>query len=155
MRNCLPPKKFTWRELQEWPGSFCDTAQGCVWPNETPAFGWLLHGLWPEFDNGTWPQYCHKEIPFNATAIEDLKGDLDSYWPSLMSKDFDAFWAHEWTRHGTCALKLTPGEHDYFSLVLHLREAFDAFSILNRAVSANQEAFPREWVRLPHQFRRW
>ena len=93
---------------QEWPGSFCDSKQGCVWPIQQPTLGWTLHGLWPEFNDGTWPQYCDKTAPFNVTSLDDLRPELEAYWPSLMSKDFPAFWAHEWTRHGTCCEALTP-----------------------------------------------
>jgi hypothetical protein len=59
------------RIAQEWPGSFCDTKRGCKWPAVEPdPQGWLLHGLWPEFNNGSWPQYCDPSAPFNMTAIQ-------------------------------------------------------------------------------------
>jgi len=123
--------------VQEWPGSFCDTKKGCLWPKDEPTTGFLLHGLWPEFFNGSWPEYCDDKAPFNMTALADLVDDLHMYWPSLVSPDQSAFWAHEWTRHGTCmegyfATSPAP-EHDYFALVLKLREEFDAFEMLKSA----------------------
>jgi len=118
--------------VQEWPGSFCDTKRGCKWPAVEPdPQGWLLHGLWPEFNNGSWPQYCDPSAPFNMTAIQDMLPELQKYWPSLVSPVQEAFWEHEWTRHGTCCEHLTPKEHDYFRLVLDLREKFDAHKILS------------------------
>jgi len=126
------PLAFDYLHLvQEWPGSFCDTKKGCKWPAVEPINGWLLHGLWPEFNNGSWPQYCDPGAPFNMSAIEDMLPELQKYWPSLVSPDQASFWAHEWTRHGTCCEGLTPQEHDYFRLVLTLRERFDVHLILN------------------------
>jgi len=121
--------------VQEWPGSFCDTKKGCLWPTNEPTKGFLLHGLWPEFFNGTWPEYCDPAAPFNMTALSDLEDDLHTYWPSLMSPDQASFWAHEWTRHGTCMepffTSSAAKEHDFFALTLKLREGFDAFAMLS------------------------
>ncbi|MCV6595395.1 MAG: ribonuclease T2 [Silicimonas sp.] len=55
-------------------------------------FGWVLHGLWPQYERG-WPSYC----PTNArnpsrsdTAREaDLFGSSGSAW-------------HQWNKHGRC-----------------------------------------------------
>ena len=96
--------------------------------------GFLLHGLWPEFLNGSWPQYCDPAAPFNMTSVQDLLPELHTYWPSLVAADQAAFWEHEWTRHGTCMEPFFGGseakEHDYFRLVLTLREHFDAWAML-------------------------
>ncbi|EKX37604.1 hypothetical protein GUITHDRAFT_116245 [Guillardia theta CCMP2712] len=133
--------------VQEWPGSFCDTKKGCTWPKVEPTTGWLLHGLWPEFFNGSWPQYCDKggrsyetaptqDAPFNMSAIQDLLPELEKYWPSLVAPDQSSFWEHEWLRHGTCAEKIFTApqkEHAYFRLVLDLREKFDVFKFLSAA----------------------
>lgn len=120
--------------VQEWPGAFCDTKKGCLWPTDEPTKGFLLHGLWPEYFNGTWPEYCDADAAFNMTSLADLVDDLHTYWPSLVSADQASFWAHEWTRHGTCMEKYfsppASPEHDFFALVLELREAFDAYSLL-------------------------
>ena len=96
--------------------------------------GFLLHGLWPEFLNGSWPQYCDPAAPFNMTSVQDLLPELHTYWPSLVAADQAAFWEHEWTRHGTCMEPFfgasAAKEHDYFRLVLTLREHFDAWAML-------------------------
>ena len=96
--------------------------------------GFLLHGLWPEFLNGSWPQYCDPAAPFNMTSVQDLLPELHTYWPSLVAADQAAFWAHEWTRHGTCMEPFfgasAAKEHAYFRLVLTLREHFDAWAML-------------------------
>ncbi|CAD6222931.1 unnamed protein product [Miscanthus lutarioriparius] len=36
--------------VQQWPGSFCDTRQGCCFPDDTkPAAAFGIHGLWPNY----------------------------------------------------------------------------------------------------------
>ena len=72
-------------------------------------FGWVLHGLWPQYETG-WPSYC----PTNArnpsrsdTAAEaDLFGTAGNAW-------------HQWNKHGRCT-GLTA--RDYYRLA---GEAYD------------------------------
>lgn len=37
--------------VQQWPGSFCDTRQGCCFPDGAgkPAAAFGIHGLWPNY----------------------------------------------------------------------------------------------------------
>lgn len=51
-----------------WPLSDCAEGQ-CVpqIPNR-----WLVHGLWPNFENGSWPEFCCRSTPFKEAAIESL-----------------------------------------------------------------------------------
>lgn len=55
-------------------------------------FGWVLHGLWPQFETG-WPSYCRspERNPSRAeTAAEaDLFGTSGNAW-------------HQWDKHGRC-----------------------------------------------------
>lgn len=55
-------------------------------------FGWVLHGLWPQYEDG-WPSYCVTDArnPSRAdTAAEaDLFGAAGSAW-------------HQWNKHGRC-----------------------------------------------------
>lgn len=55
-----------------WPLSDC-TEEECV-PNVPNR--WLVHGLWPNFANGSWPQFCCPGTPFNMRAIESLQPRL-------------------------------------------------------------------------------
>ena len=55
--------------------------------------GWVLHGLWPQFENG-WPSYCNslKRNPSRAdtNAMVDIMGSSGSAW-------------HQWKKHGVCS----------------------------------------------------
>lgn len=101
--------------VQQWPGSYCDTRRGCCFPlssNPKAVFG--IHGLWPNYDDGSWPDFCTKE-PFNPKELADVVDQMDDDWGSLAcpASDSHSFWTHEWTKHGTCS---GLGQHGYFSL---------------------------------------
>ncbi len=57
------------------------------------ALGWVLHGLWPQFDQG-WPSFCRstERNPTRAdtAAMADIMGSSGSAW-------------HRWKKHGRCS----------------------------------------------------
>ena len=87
-------------------------------------FGWVLHGLWPQYENG-WPSYC-RTLRWNPSraetaAMADIMGSSGSAW-------------HQWKKHGRCSgLSAT----DYFDAA---RQAYasvarpEVFQNLTRAV---------------------
>ncbi|MBD1588413.1 ribonuclease T2 family protein [Pseudomonas typographi] len=57
------------------------------------GYGFVLHGLWPQFANNRWPQFC---APITAlTADERAQGMAMYPSPELLE--------HEWKKHGTCS----------------------------------------------------
>lgn len=99
------------------------------WP---PAFNknlnyLTLHGLWPSrAQSDNYPCDCTNE-QFDLSKVSDLEDRLNQYWPSLFGKDSQSFWAHEWTKHGTCShdIPQLDGEYNYFKTALDLRDAYD------------------------------
>ena len=97
--------------------------------------GWILHGLWPQFERG-WPSYCKTSFRnpsrSDTGAMADIMGTGGLAW-------------HQWNKHGRCS-GLTSA--DYFSLS---RAAYDSvtrpevFRKLDRSVklpaSVVEEAF--------------
>lgn len=71
--------------------------------------GWILHGLWPQYEDG-WPSYCPTSArnPSRADTRDeaDLFGSSGNAW-------------HQWNKHGRCT-GLSAG--DYYALA---REAYD------------------------------
>lgn len=71
--------------------------------------GWILHGLWPQYEDG-WPSYCPTSArnPSRADTGDeaDLFGSSGNAW-------------HQWNKHGRCT-GLSAG--DYYALA---REAYD------------------------------
>lgn len=81
-----------------------------------------LHGLWPQFGNGSWPSFCSRSS-FDYHSLSPILPDLESVWyncynDSKISLDYN-FWKHEWSKHGTCMFKPMT-ELDYFTLALNL-----------------------------------
>jgi ribonuclease T2 len=75
-----------------WAQGYCDVT---AHPDKTECGdvkGFLLHGLWPQRNNGTWPADC------NGPGLSDAERQRSQGLyasPSLID--------HEWTKHGTCS----------------------------------------------------
>eukprot|EP01018_Ginkgo_biloba_P016041 Gb_01128 [translate_table: standard] len=120
--------------VQQWPGSYCDSHRKCCYPKSgTPSLDFSIHGLWPNMNDGTWPQFCDRHHRFNFSQVADLEMELEKHWASLQcpSSNGHKFWAHEWERHGTCSLNMD--EHDYFNSTLSLRRQVDLLGALEAA----------------------
>jgi ribonuclease T2 len=55
-------------------------------------FGFVLHGLWPDGRDATWPQYCRPAALVPARVIRD----------TLCTTPSADLIQHEWAKHGTC-----------------------------------------------------
>lgn len=98
-------------------------------------FGWVLHGLWPQYHRG-WPSFCPtvERAPSRAMTrdMADVMGTSGLAW-------------HQWNKHGVCS---GLSAEDYFALS---RQAYgtivrpEVFRTLDRAVtlpaSMVEEAF--------------
>ena len=101
-------------------------------------FGWILHGLWPQYDRG-YPEFCQSaERPpsrADTAAMADIMGTSGLAW-------------YQWNKHGTCT-GLSPAA--YYDMSRKAYDAVarpDAFRQLDRAVtlpaSLIEEAFLRD-----------
>lgn len=70
--------------------------------------GWILHGLWPQFERG-WPSYC------NTSARNPSRGQTNAM-ADIMGSGGLAW--HQWKKHGSCS---GLSSEDYFALS---REAY-------------------------------
>jgi len=74
-----------------WAPSFCASHPGeseeCSKPH-----GFVLHGLWPQYDAGGYPQIC------SGRLLNDQEREAAAkVFPS------EQLAAHEWSKHGTCS----------------------------------------------------
>lgn len=87
-------------------------------------FGWVLHGLWPQYEQG-WPSFCNtaERNPSRRETgdMADIMGSGGSAW-------------HQWNKHGRCT---GLSSRDFYTLA---REAYgrvvrpDVFRRLTRAI---------------------
>lgn len=111
------PGRFDFYVLAlSWSPSYCASVE----PGRSPLqcdsgfpFGFVLHGLWPQYDSG-YPSYCDADEPGPSAAV--VAGMLD-VMPS------EGLVRHQWRKHGQCAG--IPAE-DYFALS---RRAFSSIAI--------------------------
>ncbi|WP_370160124.1 ribonuclease T2 family protein [Limimaricola soesokkakensis] len=79
-----------------WSPGWCareGEARGSEQCEASRDHGWVLHGLWPQYETG-WPDYCAtpQAPPSRARtgAMADIMGSGGSAW-------------HQWKKHGTCS----------------------------------------------------
>ncbi len=74
-----------------WSPTFCETHQSN--PQCDKHFGFVLHGLWPQYESGGYPQDC-------ATG-ERLTDEARTLGLTVFPTE--QLMAHEWQKHGTCS----------------------------------------------------
>lgn len=86
-----------------WSPTWCaleGDARGSPQCDPAAGFGWVLHGLWPQFERG-YPEYCATSVrdPSRAetTAMADIMGTPSLAW-------------YQWKKHGRC-VGLAPGAY--------------------------------------------
>ncbi len=79
-----------------WSANWCaieGDAKGSEQCAARNSYGWVLHGLWPQYHRG-WPKYCHTaERPPSRKMTADM---VDIMGTSGLA------W-HQWKKHGTCS----------------------------------------------------
>lgn len=102
-----------------WSPEFCHSHPNAVECSEHATF--VLHGLWPQDNNGSYPQDCSNAPgPPDPSQYSDIYPD-----PGLLQ--------HEWRTHGTCS-GLTPNA--FFSLA---RTAVHSVTIPSELSSLNHQ----------------
>jgi ribonuclease T2 len=102
-----------------WSPEFCSTHPGK--PECAVSLGFVLHGLWPQNNDGTYPEHCSNAAgPADPAAFRDILPDA-----GLLQ--------HEWSTHGTCS-GLAPDT--YFA---NARSAFRAVRIPSTLSGLTQE----------------
>jgi len=104
-----------------WAASHCginDVREQCK-----TAFGFIVHGLWPQYENGSWPQECAASTKLTSEQTEEAEQAMPD--AELMQ--------HEWDKHGTCS-GLTPSE--YFTAIA---DTFGSIEIPSSLQSPTQQ----------------
>lgn len=102
-RRVIPTASYTL--AISWSPQFCRTSAGRTGTEQQcggNAFGFTLHGLWPDGAGKDWPQYCR---PVALLTEATLRANLCAT-PSVQLLQ------HEWAKHGSCT---TEGADAYFN----------------------------------------
>ncbi|KAG5181605.1 ribonuclease T2-like protein [Tribonema minus] len=109
-----------------WKPQWCyhTDEPGCFKPRPYWRTHMTMHGVWPDYGDGTYPTKCSRER-FDEDKLVAVIGldTLEEFWPNVQkaegATDYDTFWEHEWVKHGTCT---GLSQIDYFSTGLKLLE---------------------------------
>ncbi|KAI4339373.1 hypothetical protein MLD38_024324 [Melastoma candidum] len=134
----------------QWPGSYCDTKNHCCYPKSgKPAADFGIHGLWPNYNDGSYPSNCNPDNSFDKSEISDLLSSLEKGWPTLACPSGDGvkFWTHEWEKHGTCS-ESQLDLHDYFETALKLKNQANLLQTLKDAgIKPDDEFYDMESIK--------
>lgn len=96
-------------------------------PKVTSSF-FTIHGLWPEYSNGTFPYECPGG-GYNMQVMSELYDQMTKVWPSNNGRN-TRFWKHEWVAHGTCS---NMEQLAYFKTALNFHGKFDVKAALAKS----------------------
>lgn len=99
-----------------WAPEFCAAHAGDATSSECDPrhhFGLVVHGLWPQNNDGTYPENCAPAHPVAEQTVQHMLAVMPAR--GLIQ--------HEWATHGTCSGLAT---QDYFAAV---EKAFNAVQI--------------------------
>tara|TARA_B110000285_G_C15120429_1_gene616773 strand:- start:1989 stop:2612 length:624 start_codon:yes stop_codon:yes gene_type:complete len=126
-----------------WTPGFCDnqTYPGCLSAQDYWKNNLTIHGLWPQYSVSDYPSYCTTE-PFDETIPLEIGWDtMTELWPDVQYNEsdpnYDSFWEHEWTKHGTCS---GLSQHDYFEAALNLTGLLTTPDILHESMGKTMNA---------------
>src|SRR5450755_1027386 len=103
-----------------WAPEFCATnsaGRASVECDPKKHMGLVVHGLWPQDNDGKWPESCSTTPPVASATVDHMMPIMPGQ--SLIQ--------HEWAKHGTCSGLST---QDYFAAIeklytgLHVPEDF-------------------------------
>ncbi|HEY1723516.1 MAG TPA: ribonuclease T [Magnetospirillaceae bacterium] len=119
-QQAAPPGQFDYYLLTlSWSPAYCATHRGPAAHDEcAQQRGFIVHGLWPQNENGTWPAFCRAVQP---VAKERIAHELPIMPNGAMIE-------HEWDKHGSCTTQTAAAYFDTLDrafAAFHVPEALD------------------------------
>ncbi len=114
-----------------WAPDFCSTHSSSASSSECDPkrhYGFVVHGMWPENNDGSYPQNCAPAQPVSQAIVQQML-------PIMPARGLIQ---HEWATHGTCS---GLSAQDYFALI---RKAFQTVQVPAdyRTVSQTEQVSP-------------
>ncbi|KAI9353574.1 ribonuclease T2-like protein [Obelidium mucronatum] len=148
---CVPTNGVMVLALQWLPGYCKSINDRCTHDvlDRIPQDQWTIHGLWPDNCQGYQVSDCDTKRVYSDTANRvkntGIYRNLTTYWVSFKGgkeSDFNDFWGHEWSKHGTC---YSPADREcvgnsigadvekFFRDTLYLQAKYNVFAALKNA----------------------
>ncbi|KAI7738449.1 hypothetical protein M8C21_010280 [Ambrosia artemisiifolia] len=116
----------------EWPATSCSINSktccpynGCC-PGGSPPPGFTIRGLWPDYNDGSYPSCCegpaYDETKCYGQVLDDTKLQNDNF---MHQKETE--------KHGTCATSVIPDQQEYFLTALQLYLKYNVTDVLVKA----------------------
>jgi ribonuclease T2 len=85
-----------------WSPGYCARRgeKADAWQCQKNQFGWIVHGLWPQYNDGTWPSWC---APTATLPVGMVREQLCTMPGSTLVQC-------QWAKHGTCT-PFTPEQY--------------------------------------------
>jgi|SRR5271166_6514213 len=122
-----------------WAPEFCATnPNGRTSAECDPKqhMGLVVHGLWPQYNNGKWPQDCASTPPVASATVDHMMPIMPG----------EVLIQHEWAKHGTCSGLST---QDYFGAIEKLYTGLkvpDDFKKPSSSEQTNASAIEKEFA---------
>lgn len=119
-QQTAPPGKFDYYLLTlSWSPAYCATHHGAAARQECSQHrGFIVHGLWPQDESGSWPAFC-REVP--PVSLGRVAKELPTMPNAAMIQ-------HEWDKHGSCTTLTADAYFDALNRAfagLHIPESLD------------------------------
>ncbi|KAJ3287370.1 ribonuclease T2-like [Borealophlyctis nickersoniae] len=129
---------------QQWLKGYCAVNSCSI--SSLPST-WTMHGVWPDTCSGSQVSGCTTnnqwtDVESRVSGTDStLYSNMKSYWISYTG-DNNAFWSHEWSKHGTC---YSPASQScvgtargadvdrFFKDALNLRTSYPIYTALSNA----------------------
>ncbi|TPX63618.1 hypothetical protein SpCBS45565_g06484 [Spizellomyces sp. 'palustris'] len=141
--TCCIPENGIIVFAQQWLKGYCASSSCQI----TPPNYWTIHGAWPDSCSGQQTQQCSDVSYSNVAGLvqsydSSVSSQMKQFWPSYTG-DNNAFWTHEWEKHGSCYspadvscfpnFKQGQDLTTYFRYGLNLRNKFNIGTALSNA----------------------
>ena len=91
-----------------------------------------VHGLWPSYMNGVFPQWCNLD---KNIEVNNYTQEMEDYWINIYKNNNKEFWEHEYNKHGYCLNQRmdVPVENYtyYFQETLRLYKKYELFNLIH------------------------
>jgi ribonuclease T2 len=106
-------------------------------------FGLVLHGLWPEGEDGNWPQWCPTQRRVSPALLRE----------NICMTPSAELLARQWTKHGACMIR-SPESYFNISRLLWDSLEFPDLDALSRTRSLNAGMVREAFVEANRSFER-